>query len=60
MNNHRSKFTPIPAQITPKVKVIQRDFKSCSTSNIFLDSTITKPNVTNDKGCCHYSSVSAQ
>ena len=45
MNNHRSKFTPIPAQITPKVKVIQRDFKSCSTSNIFLDSTITKPNV---------------
>ena len=45
MNNHKSKFTPIPAQITPKVKVIQRDFKSCSTSNIFLDSTITKPNV---------------
>lgn len=45
MNNHHSKFTPIPSQVIQKVKIIQRDFKSSSTSNIFLDTTITKPNV---------------
>ena len=44
MNNLLSKFTLIPPQNLHKTEVLLRDFKSCSTSNIFLDTTISKPN----------------
>ena len=46
MNNLLSKFTLIPPQNVHKTEVLLRDFKSCSTSNIFLDTTISTPNVT--------------
>lgn len=40
-----SKFTPIPQKPVQKPKQPLREFKSSSTSSIFLDTTISKPNV---------------